>query len=89
MPVFVKEQVEVEKFIKVVTVWPQHVPAARGICQEGFTIPDVGRQDNMLTYESNIVFVMRYMVRATQFCIRGRSVCESEVEGFGGMCFSA
>ncbi len=47
-----------------VTVWPQHVPAARAICQEGFTIPDVGRQESMLTFESNIVFVMRYMVDA-------------------------
>jgi hypothetical protein len=33
-------------------------------CQEGFTIPDVGRQEDMLTFESNVVFVMRYMVDA-------------------------
>ena len=33
-------------------------------CQEGFTIPDVGRQEDMLTFESNVVFVMRYIVDA-------------------------
>ena len=46
----------------IVTVWPQHVPAARSIFAEGFSIPDVGFQGTMMTYESNIVFVMRYMV---------------------------
>ena len=54
----------VKKFIKIVTVWPQHVPAARSIFAEGFSIPDVGFQGTMMTYESNIVFVMRYMVDA-------------------------
>ena len=58
------KRTETDKFIKIVTVWPQHVPAARGICSDGFTIPNVGHQDGMLTYESNIVFVMRYMVDA-------------------------
>eukprot|EP00960_Hanusia_phi_P064536 765821-Hanusia_phi.AAC.6 len=50
-----------EDFIS--TVWPQHVTTARSILENGIQISNLGNR-TFLTYESNVVFVMRYMVDA-------------------------
>mmetsp|Transcript_66272 Transcript_66272/g.177460 ORF Transcript_66272/g.177460 Transcript_66272/m.177460 type:complete len:291 (-) Transcript_66272:641-1513(-) len=50
-------------FLKIATVWPQHVTTARGILESGIQLPGFGNR-NFTTYESNIAFVMRYMVDA-------------------------
>ena len=52
---------QVTNFLKVAVVWPNHVPVARKIFETGLAIPNLGHR-TFLTYESNVVFVMRYMV---------------------------
>ena len=48
-------------FLKVVMMWPQHVTTARGCLEQGINLPVFGMR-TFLTYESNVQFVMRYMV---------------------------
>lgn len=50
-----------DPFFKVVFSIPGHVPTARSILEEGLTIPGLG-QTSFNTFESNIPFVLRFMV---------------------------
>jgi DNA polymerase delta subunit 1 len=53
-----------QDFIRVVMVVPNHISAARGILESGIDISGGPGRCTFLTYESNVSFVMRYMVDA-------------------------
>jgi hypothetical protein len=56
---------ELDKFLRVVLVSPQHITAARNVLESGINVPGgVVGACTFLTYESNVSFVMRYMVDA-------------------------
>eukprot|EP00958_Prasinococcus_capsulatus_P026248 scaffold4725_cov367-Prasinococcus_capsulatus_cf.AAC.5 len=50
-----------QNFLKVVTALPNQVATCRNILERGVDIPGIS-QNNFLTYESNVVFTLRFMV---------------------------
>ena len=79
-------------FLKVVMMWPQHVTTARSCLEQGVNAgPQFGMR-TFLTYESNIQFVMRYMVDtdivganwvtlpAGQYLTRTNKTCSCQIE---------
>jgi DNA polymerase delta subunit 1 len=50
-----------QTFLKIVVALPKHIPTLRRILESSVNIPGYGDR-TFLTYESNILFVMRFMV---------------------------
>ncbi len=48
-------------YLRITTALPKHVPTVRKILESSFAMPGYGDRQ-YLTYESNILFVMRFMV---------------------------
>lgn len=50
-----------QPYLKIVVALPKHIPTLRRILESAVTFPGYGER-SYLTYESNILFVMRFMV---------------------------
>eukprot|EP00873_Tetraselmis_striata_P017869 jgi/Tetstr1/438133/TSEL_002859.t1 len=49
-------------FLKIVVALPKHVAPCRSILESGFPVASLGRDRAFQTYESNVLFTLRFMV---------------------------
>lgn len=51
-----------QPFLRVVTALPNMVNTCRGILEKGLFVPNFGKQIAFPTFESNVLFVLRFMI---------------------------
>uniref|UniRef100_A0A061RE64 DNA polymerase n=1 Tax=Tetraselmis sp. GSL018 TaxID=582737 RepID=A0A061RE64_9CHLO len=56
-------QAETSKpFLKIVVTLPKHIAPCRSLLESGFPVPSLGRDRAFATFESNVLFTLRFMV---------------------------
>jgi DNA polymerase delta subunit 1 len=53
---------EKRQFLKIFVAMPSLVPGTKRVIDEGFSVPELGHLSGGQTYESNVPFVMRFMI---------------------------